>query len=205
MAFRCSDCLSPRSSVIRADKGMAPSRPIYKCSECNATDFESALQQVRAFEMKIADGASSSVITSNEWRGSYQNLKKICHTESWYVQEAGDRLLQGYLDKLPMLVGDPAREQQTAWTALKLAEELLGTAQSSSMVSAPAIAFLSTSSFLRHQHLSHKLAKLRLFLVPDPRQSIRELQEILSSLQPYFSEDHAVVVGIKASLASAMI
>lgn len=214
MAIRCLDCCKNKSSsVIRADRGMAPSRPVYKCSECNTTDFESTFRHLRAFEKAVSDERfSNSANSSNELHHTYQKLQKLCYTNSWYVQEAGDRLLKEYLHKLPMLVGDPAQEQQTAWAALKLGEELLlgNDAQSSSSstvvpVVQTKIEFLSTSSFLRVQHLCHKVAKLRLFLVPDPRQSIQELQEILSSLQPYFSKDHASIVEVKASLASAMM
>jgi hypothetical protein len=222
MAIRCMDCCknkpssSPSQScslVIRADRGMVPSRPVYKCSECNTTDFESALRQLRAFEKEVSNDRLFSSVnnSSNELHHTYHKLQKLCYTNSWYVQEAGDRLLQEYLHKLPMLVGDPTQEQQTACAALKLGEELLlgnNAQSSSSTVVVPVvqtIEFLSTSSFLRVQHLRHKVAKLRLFLVPDPRQSIQELQEILSSLRPYFSEDHAAIVEVKASLASAMV
>ena len=209
MAMRCFDCSSEPSSptksfssVFRADRGMTPSRPVYSCSQCNNTDFQSTLQQLRAFEIKIS-GIESTVATSfKEVRDTYQNLKKICHMGSWYVQEAGDRLLHEYLDRLPRLVGDFEREQKTAWAALKLAEELLGKSSTTSTGSVRREIFHSTSSFLRHQQLRHKVAKLRLFLVPDPRQSICELQDILSSLRPYFSDEHAAIIELKATLAS---
>jgi hypothetical protein len=219
MGIRCLNCRKNKSSsVIRADRGMAPSRPVYKCSECNSTDFESTFRQLRAFEKEVSDDRLFSSVnnSSKDLLHTYQKLQKLCYTNSWYVQEAGDRLLQEYLHMLPMLVGDPAQEQQTAWAALKLGEELLlgnNSAQSSSSSSSSTvmpvaqtkIEFLSTSSFLRVQHLRHMVAKLRLFLVPDPRQSIQELQEVLSSLQPYFTKDHASILEVKASLASAMM
>lgn len=212
MAIRCLNCCnkpSPStpscSSVIRAERGMAPSRPVYKCMECNTMNFDSTLEKLLAFEKKISKDRFLGVTSWKDLRSTYQNLLKICYESSWYVQEAGDRLLQEYLDQLPMLVNDPAQEQKTAWTALKLAEELLGNTKSPSKGPSHTIAFVSTSSFLRYQHLRHKIAKLRLFLLPDPRQAIQELQDVLSSLQPYFSGDHAVIVGLKASLASAMM
>ena len=122
--------------------------------------------------------------------------------DSWYVQEAGEQLLQDYLDKLSMQRGDLLQEQQTAWAAMKLAEELRGNTSSTRANKTTAA---STSEFLRHQQLRYKAAKLRLFLVPDPRESIQELQQVLLSLSSYFSEDNALIVGLNACLANAMM
>ena len=212
MSIRCTDCckkqsspLLKQSSVIRVDKGLNPRRSIYQCLKCKSSDFESVLRQLQRFEEKVPDRRLSSVTSSKELQTIYQKIQTICHSNSWYVQEAGDQLLQSHLDNLPSLVGDPIREQRVARAALKLAEELLGNPQSPSMESTNAAEILSTSLFLKQQHLRHTVAKLRLFLVPDPRQSIQELQEILSSLRPYFSESHAIMVGLKETLASAMM
>jgi len=214
MAIRCLDCdnqssLSSCSSVIRTHSGMAPGcRHVYQCTKCSKTDFEPTLQQLEKFEKETLNCRTVMENQPKKLNKTYQNLKSICHMESWYVQEAGDRMLQYYIDKLPMQKDDPAQEQHTAWAALKIAEELMGN-ELPSMSSGSAVSttrtndFISTSVFLRHQQLRYKAGKLRLFLIPDPRQSVQELQQVLISLKLYFSEDHAVILGLRACLANA--
>mmetsp|Transcript_11362 Transcript_11362/g.28734 ORF Transcript_11362/g.28734 Transcript_11362/m.28734 type:complete len:565 (-) Transcript_11362:73-1767(-) len=188
MALRCPNC--PSSTVIRADKGLAPRRPVYECTECHNTNFESALLQLRDFER-----TENGDLSLSELRTTYERLQKICYNTSWYVQEAGHRLLEEHLEKLAELAGD--FEQQKAREALKLAQELLD--------AKPQQLLHSTGAFLNHQHLRHKAAKLLLFLDPDPRRSIQELQGILASLTPFYSDDHSVVAEVKATLARAIM
>mmetsp|Transcript_92013 Transcript_92013/g.187300 ORF Transcript_92013/g.187300 Transcript_92013/m.187300 type:complete len:358 (+) Transcript_92013:1-1074(+) len=222
MAIRCRNCsnvavssASSHSTVVRANGGMGPAgRPTYKCTECNTTGFQPAIQQIEAFEKVVSGDGSrgSKTASSQKLHEIYEKLRKTCYTNSWYVQEAGDRVLQKYLEKLPRLVGDPAREQETAWSALKIAEELLdgGYALSSARPTEQqqtdsADSVPSTSAFLRHHQLRFKAARLRLFLVRDPRRPMREVRETLVSLEPYLPKDHPVIAGLKACMENAMM
>ena len=220
IGIRCQDC-KKSSVVIHAEERMAPSRPspVYRCTECNKTDFESALKLLRDFDDQISKRGYSKICrptlnsSTEDMNRTYKSLKKICNMDSWYVQEAGENVLQYYLNELSMQRDNPLQEQQTAWRALKIAEELLVDDASLSS-SSPSSSFLtatketltvSTSAFLKYQQLRYKAAKLRLFLIPDPRQSIHDLEIVLKSLSPFFPSDHELIIGLKACLANAMM
>ena len=201
IGIRCSDCKSSR--LIRVDEGINPTLSVFRCTECGKTDFENALQLIGMFESNNNKHGNSKAHTVKELNKIYQNLKEICSMDSWYVQEAGEQLLQEVLEELSLQSGNPIHEQQTAWKALKIAEELLDEPPSSGRTTKASL--VSTSAFLKHQQLRYKAAKLRLFLIPDPRQSIQDLENVLSSLSPYYSKDHTLIVGLKECLANAMM
>jgi hypothetical protein len=218
IGIRCQDC-KKSSVVIRVEERMAPTRPspVYRCTECNKTDFESALKLLRDFDDQISKRGYSKICrptlnsSTDDMNKTYKSLKNICNMDSWYVQEAGENVLQYYLNELSMQRDNPLQEQQTAWRALKIAEELLVDDTSSLSLSSSFLTTtkdtltVSTSAFLKYQQLRYKAAKLRLFLVPDPRQSIRDLEIVLKSLSPFFPSDHELIIGLKACLANAMM
>lgn len=210
IGIRCQNCKS--SVVILVGEGMmAPDRPnpVYCCTDCNNTDFESTLRVLREFENQIITKHGYSKITRRSSKEgmneTYETLKKICYMDSWYVQGAGEYILQNCLDELYMQRDNPLQEQHTAWRALKIAEELLSDASASSPTLTNDTSTASTSTFLKYQQLRYKAAKLRLFLIPDPRQSIQELKIVLDSLSPFFHNDHELITGLKACLTNAMM
>jgi len=210
IGIRCQDCKSP--VVIQVGEWwMAPARPnhVYCCTDCNNTDFESTLRLLREFENQIITKHGYSKImcrsSKEDMNKTYEILKKICYMDSWYVQAAGEYTLQNCLDELSMQRDNPVQEQHTAWRALKIVEELLSDASSSSPTRTNDTLAASTSTFLKYQQLRYKAAKLRLFLIPYPRQSIQELKIVLDSLSPFFHNDHELIIGLKACLVNAMI
>jgi hypothetical protein len=217
IGIRCQDC-KKSSIVIHVEERMAPTRPspVYRCTECNKTDFESAFKLLQDFDDQISKRGYSKICrptldsSTEDINRTYKSLKKICNMDSWYVQEAGENVLQYYLNELSMQRDNPLQEQQTAWRALKIAEELLvddasSSSSSSLRTTTKDTLTVSTSAFLKYQQLRYKAAKLRLFLIPDPRKSIHDLEIVLESLSPFFPSDHELIIGLKACLASAMM
>ncbi len=192
MALRCPNCPSLTCSPVkRADKGLSPSKPVYECSQCHNTDFESSLEQLRDFETNRSFSSDSE----SKLIRRFQNLKTICYPNSWYVQEAGHDLLEFYFSQYGD-GDDPAKDEQMRWKQLELAEE---------MIAGNSNREFSGTAFYSHMYLCHLAAKLRLLLVPDPRQSIQELQAVLSSSEPYFPKGHAAISDYHKLLESAMM
>jgi hypothetical protein len=125
---------------------------------------------------------------------TYENLQEGCFPSSWYVQESGERLVQAWLDLLASQSENSAGQQKSATCALAILEELMIHCYTEP----------SSGSFLRRNILIYKAAKLRLFLKPDPRKAIQELETVLHSLSPYYPKTHELIVGLEACLHDAM-
>jgi hypothetical protein len=195
MGIHCLSCM--KGPVLRTATVMGPTPPaaIYICEQCGSTDFGLTMRLLSSFEQYINLELKNRPV--EQVFKFHKQLKQKCTMSSWYVHEAGEEVLQSYLDKLSQLRGDQsAGEQESAWDALKLAEELLEGARSDARP--------TTSEFLRLLQLQYKTAKLRLFVAPDPYRSIVELQEVLASLTPYYPPNHDHILGLQATLQGAL-
>ncbi|KAG7360859.1 methyltransferase UbiE family protein [Nitzschia inconspicua] len=197
IGLKCPTCRNGRVIIWTESSTMpAGASRRYRCEKCGRTDFAPTCSLLQAFENHYNshfDGCSP-----DDQLQIYLGLKENCKISSWFVQEAGEQLLQSHLDQLSKQYGNPQGEQKAAWQAFELAEKLLEGSEDPNMS-------LSTSEWLRRQLLRYKAAKLRLFVIPDPRQSIHELQEIFSSLLLYYPKDHELILGLQTTLQNAMI
>jgi len=197
----------------------------FRCQNCNNTDFFKALKLINDFEdgHKKQQGdqrfaprttTKSNSQSRSRLRQTYTNLKSVCSNNSWYVQESGEELLQSMLDEFSSCnEDDEEKRQRIGFEALELIEELVsskphGSGQARQDGDGPVgdriKSSRSTSSFLRHYQLLYKGAKLRLFLIPNPRRSIQELQDVMTALSPYYPPDHEFMNGLKECLSNAM-
>jgi hypothetical protein len=209
MGILCPDC---NDVVTRtADFSTAPLPPFnnhknryyqYQCDQCGRTGFDSIwklldrIEEEEEGQQHYYKNSSSDV----DLEKLYNKIKKTCGVGSWYFQEAGEQLLKVTLNQLSEQANNPTEEQKVAWKALKLAEELLMVEQQQQQQQQKTI-----SHFLQRQQLKYKAAKLRTFLIPDPRQSIKELEEILKEIQLYYPPNHEFLIGLRASLRNAMM
>ena len=93
------------------------------------------------------------------------------------------------LDLLAEQPENSAEQQSSAASALSLLEDLIDINVKS-----------SSSHFFQKQIERYKAAKLRLFLVPDPRRAIQELEQVCESLSKYYPENHELIIGLTACL-----
>ncbi|KAG7357042.1 methyltransferase UbiE family protein [Nitzschia inconspicua] len=197
IGLKCPTCRNGRVIIWTESSTMpAGASRRYRCEKCGRTDFAPTCSLLQAFENHYNshfDGCSP-----DDQLQIYLGLKQNCKMSSWFVQEAGEQLLQSHLDQLSEQYGNPQEEQKAAWQAFELAEKLLEGSEDPNMS-------LSTSEWLRRQLLRYKAAKLQLFVMPDPRQSIHELQQIFSSLLLYYPKDHELILGLQTTLQNAMI
>jgi hypothetical protein len=170
-------------------------------------------------------------ISVEKLEATYQAMKDICYKHSWYVQESGERLVQSLLDQLSLNVDDPTPAYRalsvledllplTTTTSIERVPKAIQAKEdspsSSSSVTATAINSSSSTrappsilpttnncNILRQSILTYKAAKLRLFLSPDPRQAMGELQQVHVSLSPYYPENHELMTGLRECLAQA--
>jgi hypothetical protein len=195
MGIRCPSCT--KGPVVPTATIMGPTPPTsrYRCVQCGSTDFTSTMRLLSSFEQKCNNIGLKNLPVA-EISKLYNELKKQCNMSSWYVQEAGEEMLQSYVDKLSQQIDDPSMEQRSAWDALKVSEELLESTKSDAQ-STP-------SEFLRRLLLQYKAAKLGLFVAPNPDRSIQELQEVLTSLSPFYPSNHDHILGLQAFLQGAL-
>jgi hypothetical protein len=183
IGIKCRECQHYKPTILV--KSYAPSPQAYECQNCGNTNFQKTLDYMEAFD---------SVSSLKELFNMYNNLKQGCWRESWYVQECGDRLVQSLLDLLGEQSDNIPYQQQSASKAFEVLDELLSYDIDSSL----------TSNYFRQNIRLYKAAKLRLFLLPDPRKSIHELETVRTSLSPYYPQDHELMVSLRKCLQGAM-
>jgi hypothetical protein len=185
LGLKCYQCNSEKRTTL-LESSLAPAPQVYQCQSCGSTDFQD--------EFKTLDDLHSCSTTVKDLTKLYDKLKQICWKESWYVQECGDRLVQAFLDMLGDQSNDIQEQQRSAFEALSILEDLLDCNISES----------PTSNFFRQWIRRYKAAKLRLFLMPDPRKSISDLESARNSLSLYYPEEHELMVGLRECLRDAM-
>jgi len=143
------------------------------------------------------------------WERVYQSTKKQVTPESWYFQEAGERLLQALLDLLGESGDNPQQQYEVAAQAFQVTEELLrgayrarkGNNSSSNSTMTTIVDSAATATVirkdclvLRHVELLYKSIKLRLFLNIHPEASMKVLENIiLPTCSTFFSSNHEMM------------
>jgi SET and MYND domain-containing protein len=185
VGLRCTECKSGKRVMLV--KSLAPSPQSYKCPTCGHDDFTRQLHILSSFV------SQSGVSSLKDMEDVYARLRGLCFPDSWYVQEAGERVVQALLDLLGEQADNPSDQRKTASRALDILDELqVGE-------------IYKPTSSVRSSILTYKAAKLRLFLLPDPRHAIVELQTVLKVLSVYYPKNHELIVGLQQSLIEAMM
>ena len=185
VGLRCTECKSGKRVMLV--ESLAPSPQSYKCPTCGHDEFTQQLRFLSPF------ASQSSVSSLKDLEDVYSRFCGLCFPDSWYVQEAGERVVQALLDLLGEQADSPSDQRRTASRALDILDELRG-----DKIGKP-------TSSVRSSILTYKAAKLRLFLQPDPRHAIVELQTVLNDLSVYYPKNHEFIVGLQQSLIEAMM
>ena len=189
MGLRCLKCSSSTSPATPM-QSHAPSPDGYQCDSCKNRDFS---KQIKSIESFLSNGGGEMATFSlDDMEQEYSTLKQCCFPYSWHVQESGERLVQAYLDLLGSEADNESKQRHLGTRALEVLEELRSSSRK------------TNSTVLRECLLTYKAAKLRLFLVPDPRQSMAELQTVLNTLSIYYDPKHEILSGLREVLQQAM-
>jgi hypothetical protein len=174
--LRCYSCQS--SSVVAKDQE-------YHCQDCDATNFKDAKKKMENFPRQPTKKSSE------EMRALFESFQSLFVESSWYYQECGDRYVQALLDEIGTC-RDETDRMRLCHQALAVAEGLL---------------LLPGKGWriLRSTLLKYKCAKLRLFVQPDPRMAIGELQDCLHELLIFYPPDHELIHDLKATLSQAFM
>jgi hypothetical protein len=188
---RCHSCLTlVRSIGVRSDDLSAPDD--FYCTGCGAVKFEKAIKEMANFQAPTAEQARSSA----EWRTLFSRFKVLFMSTSWYLQECGDKYLQAFLDEVSTSKTDQDR-MRLCHEALSVAEELMSFSSATATQEQP-------WKILRTILVKYKRAKLVLFVQPDPRMAIGELQDCLRELLVFYPDHHEIITGLKASLSQGL-
>lgn len=196
LGIRCCHCENS-NQPLRIVKQVAPSPWSLHCPLCSASDFESIMHRLKAIE-KTLDPAESNL--AQLWQ-RYQDVQRTCFPTSWYVQESGDQLVHGLLNKVGQSSND--REQKEfSKQALDLLADLY---EKKGILKANGRVWWSTSFEFRCAIHHFQEAKLRLFLYPDPAVAIQLLNEAHSILSLYYPNDHELMRDLKTTMQSAIL
>lgn len=164
---------------------------VWECTVCGNDDFSAATDLMTAFHSRHD---KNNQLSLQDQEHVYAELKANFSPSSWYVCESGEQLVQSLLNAID---GGGAREtQRLCARAHAVCNELI-----------EAITTLSDDDsswrILKRQVLMYKRAKLRLFLLPDPRVAISELQSVMETLSSFYPKDHEFIKGIQDTLTQA--
>ena len=138
-------------------------------------------------------GATQSMPTLEEFQTSYRSIKECCGKSSYYVQEAGEALVQSLLDQVGEAESE-GQQRELGSQALSILEELEKNKDDRCAMHSP------LPSLIRR----YKIAKLQLFLVHDPRPALMMLQDVHSELLVYFPSDHEIMLDLESTMRSGM-
>jgi hypothetical protein len=182
--LRCHSCQTLVRSMVVGD------HEEYCCPSCGDVKFEKAVKEITNFQ------AHRPARSITEWRYCFSRFKVLFMNASWYLQECGDKYLQALLDEVSTCKTDQDR-MQLCHESLAVAEELLSLSTTTQEQQ-------SSCRILRTTFIKYKRAKLLLFVQPDPRIAIGELQDCLRELLVFYPDHHEIIRGIKASLSQGM-
>ncbi|KAL3943897.1 MAG: hypothetical protein SGBAC_002014 [Bacillariaceae sp.] len=186
IGLKCSNC-DTKSPKMIVESSMASAEQVLKCQVCGSVDSHDGFPIVEKMErLSTIDDAATF----------YHKLKQSYASDSWYVQNCGDQLVQMLLDMLGSQADDNQQQSATASRVLQVLIELNESCKPST--------FHVWSSLFRNLIRQYKTAKLGLFLLPDPRQSISELQTVRKSLMPYLTLRHELIQQIDSCMHGGM-
>jgi SET domain/MYND finger len=129
----------------------------------------------------------------------FQNMKMACFRGSWYQEEMGDRLVHAFLDKLGQSSAMDEQEMY-ATEALQILNYLVFDDDDGA---ASFRRWSSTSLEFRRSIQWFQMAKLRLFLYPDPTKAIHLLEKAYSFLSMYYPSSHELILDLMATMQQA--
>mmetsp|Transcript_26853 Transcript_26853/g.30735 ORF Transcript_26853/g.30735 Transcript_26853/m.30735 type:complete len:684 (+) Transcript_26853:19-2070(+) len=190
-----------------------------QCKICNVDCFDSVLK-LRNESFQIVQDISSSTTSSTSTTSSgkkyasedmtvqdhimivdqleetYKTLKRCCHISSSYVQSSGTLLVDWLINSIDGS-GTSSTGSGTRDDTMKLCSR----------------AFSISNEVIKHCKEKHSplaflttrmiRAKLSLYLYPDPRHAIVELQEIRTELLVYYPKHHETIFAVEELLKSA--
>lgn len=141
----------------------------------------------------LTGAPQSSFPTLEEFQTSYRSIKECCAKNSYYVQEAGEALVQSLLDRVGEAESE-GQQRELCFQALSVLEELEKNKDERCAMLCP------LPSLVRR----YKIAKLQLFLVHDPRPALMILQDVHSELLVYFPRDHELIRDLEDTMRGGM-
>ena len=166
---------------------LAPKDIFWECDACGNTDFTIATDLIRAFHSQ-----DKNQTTIKERERMYASLNTNFSGSSWYVREWGEQLVHSLLDAIDG--SDVQETQRLCAKALAIFDELL---------SAPATSGGDEWRVLKSQMLLYKRAKLQLYLLPDPRRAISDLQSVQKLMSLYYPKDHEIFRMLQDTISQA--
>ncbi len=159
---------------------------------------DEALIAVNIIAQKIAQlNCAQGIITLEEVRTiekCYAEMKRYCPPTSYYVQEAGRVLVDVLLNRIGLQSNDEGEIRRLCSQALGILEELNNDSNAQ---------MLTSLSNLPNVFNQLKIAKLLLFLSPDPSRAITILQSSKALLSIFFPPGHEVISQAEELLMSA--
>jgi hypothetical protein len=190
------DCIIGMSCPITGCHGMGKqmshyldSKPEFKCEQCGNVDFFKGIELMKAFH-----ASDRSNMSYKERENLYTAFRLSFIPSSWYVCESGEELAQSLIDGIHG--SDELKSRRLCARALSVLIEVLAASAASSDNDAGKV--------LRNHVLLYKVAKLRLFLYPDPRVALAELQRTREVLSRYYPKDHEFLQGLENTMSQAM-
>jgi hypothetical protein len=171
-------CFCQRGSTVRLQ-----ATGEYMCPECGNTSFSDALS--------VSEKLRNKSCCLNECKERYNTCRNLFSESSWYFVECSEQYLQALLDEVGRCESENDR-LRICNQALQLCEEILENTDKESW------------NLLRSALLKYKSAKLRLYIQPDPRQAIGNLQDCLRDLKVFYPENHEVIKGVKSCLEQGL-
>ena len=167
------------------------------CDSCGYTDFSLCVKRRDELYTMIQALHSEQEPKSglDQIEAAYTSMKKYCTIDSWYVQEAGEIFVKAVLDQVGRGVTE-CNQRELCSLALATLDEL-GVEKGKRKRS-------SECCPLPRLLRQYKIAKLQLFLFPDPRLAMNLLQDVHSELLVYFPRDHEVILDLENCMSGAM-
>jgi hypothetical protein len=142
--------------------------------------------------MKAFHVNDRSKMSYKERENLYTTFRLSFFASSWYVCESGEELAQSLLDGIDGC--DEHESRRLCARALSVLNEVLAASASDN----------DAGRVLRNHVLLYKIAKLRLFLYPDPTVALAELQRTKEVLSRYYPIDHEFLQGLENTVSQAM-
>jgi hypothetical protein len=142
--------------------------------------------------MKAFHANDRSNLICKERENLYTAFRLNFFASSWYVCESGEDLAQSLLDAIHG--SDEKKSRRLCARALSVLNEVIAASASDK----------DAGKVLRNHVLLYKVAKLRLFLCPDPRVALAELQRTKEVLSCYYPKNHEFLQGLENALSQAM-
>lgn len=170
-----------------------------RCHSSRSSEDSKTINRVDALFSVIKSVSTSRVCSgsstgptedeNSKMHAAYDALKKLCLLKSWYVQEAGEAVIQSLLDSIDHSESGALNQQKCA-KVLSILDELSNVGERVSPVNA----------MLRR----YKAAKIKLFLYPDPRPALAELQEVHRFLVVFFPKKHELIIGLEECMSNSL-